>query len=177
MPAGCDFICVNEECENHLTCFVMTGAWAMGDIDEVIASKKVQSDKEVKASFERLKEQGRRYACINYPDNDNIEVKAYRIQKWCPSCSCLWMYDVVLSSKSPTLDEALDNSTLPTECPQCETELISFHDAIAEGLDCPKCHEKLQQTRWGCSEVVDTGEEEDVPTMEMDDSGYEVHND
>ena len=56
---GCNFICKNEECECHNTSFTLTGAWPLGEIDEILKSS---NDDQLKKDLEKRRSFGYKYA-------------------------------------------------------------------------------------------------------------------
>ena len=150
MPAGCDFLCDNVECKYHKGGFVITGAWELGDIDLVINSPVVEDNKEHQDGMKRLKERGRKYACINYPNFSEIPTAGYRLHRFCTKCMVLWTYDAMLSEDNDTLEKAEAALNIPEECPKCGDKMFDFQGLLEEGVECPHCHEEMKQSRW-CS--------------------------
>ena len=156
MPAGCDFICRNSECEQNGNGFVITGPWPMGEIELVISSlsKYLVIKPENKPILDKIIEQkntGRKYACIVYPNNEGIEKVAYRVQLWSPQAKCIWDYDVLKTDEDDVAD-AIRNANLPIMCPKTSGELLDFNEVTKDGINCPYCGEKLEQSRWFTNE-------------------------
>jgi hypothetical protein len=141
MPAGCDFVCRNECCNYYGTGFTITGPWPLGDIDEVIDSV---DDKD---EFIRLKEEGRRFACIKFPNVNDIYPERYRINFWSVEGNCIWQYDIVVEDEDD-IESAIADSDIPDSCPKTGSELLNYKEVIDEGIECPSCNEKLMQNRW-----------------------------
>jgi len=163
MPVGCDFVCNNEDCIAYDTALTITGPWPMGDIDAVANSSKVSKHKEVKEFLEKIKEQ-RKYACINYPDPDDIEIKAFRLQKYCRECRVVWSFDYVPSvdKGEKKLEELLaENDPTPKECSQCNGPIMTLPELTEEGMQCPHCLKTLKQLRWYVNEDIEEGKEGD----------------
>ena len=152
MPAGCDFICENTECPHSKGGFVMTGQWPMGKISLVINLPQVKKLKSFRDELVKMRDKGRKYACINYPNINEISTEAYRIQKWCKRCSCLWSYDVILDEDAKTFEEALPKADIPEKCPSCDKPLLDFEDVLEEGISCPHCEKVMEQNRWFSNE-------------------------
>jgi len=157
MPAGCDFTCMNKECEQYKSGIVMTAQWPMGKIELVLNAPNVKEKEEFRNKLIKLKDDGIKYASITYPNLDRIEKIAYRLQLWCNSCPCLWNYDIVLSEECPTFEEALRKAKeigeIPERCPTCKSNLETYEDVLEGGIPCPFCKEDLQQNRWMAKEV------------------------
>lgn len=151
MPAGCDFICKNEKCDNFDTGFTMTAPWPMGSIFKVIQSKKVEEHPDIREQLMEMKKQGRQFAIINFPDPDEIDIKAYRVQMWSPSAQIMWEFDIEAENEDE-LEDKLDNPDVPKECPKTGEPLLDFHEVTNEGVKCPSCRKKLLQNRWFTNE-------------------------
>ena len=147
MPAGCDFICKNENCDNYNTGFVITGPWPMGSINDVIASRRVQELPELQKQLQELKESGREYAAITFPNVDDVETKCYRINLWSVEGKCLWQYEVVVE-QNETLAQAIERENLPEKCPKTNSEMLDYKSVVKEGINCPSCNQELNQNRW-----------------------------
>ena len=151
MPAGCDFVCNNEECSNYESGFTMTSPWPMGSIYCVLESSSVKRKDDLKDHLIQLKQDGRKYACIPFPNLDNIEHIATRVQLWSPDANCLWEYDVM----NPELDiqEAIKLAQdIPDKCPKTGGELLEFTKIIGSEVKCPMCGQKLSTNRWFANE-------------------------
>jgi len=146
MPAGCDFTCNNEDCEYFDTSFTMIAPWPMGKIDDVINSSRVGEFPDLKGKMIQLKKSGRDFACITFPNTDNVKVQCYRITLWSVEGHCLWQYDVPLNGES--VSSAIKKANLPDKCPTTGSELINYKESIKRGIDCPKCGKQLKQNRW-----------------------------
>lgn len=156
MPAGCDFICQNSQCEQNGNGFVITGPWPMGEIELVISSmtKSLVVKSNLKDVLDKVidnKKNGRKYACIVFPNNDNIETVAYRVQLWSPEAKCVWDFDLEVKEE-PDVAEMIKANNLPILCPKTSGPLLSFSEVTKNGIDCPYCGEQLQQSRWFSNE-------------------------
>jgi len=153
MPIGCEFSCENQTCSNFMTGFNMTAPWGIGDIDKIIETKnnkKNSTDKEdlkkqLEEHIEWLKkcvEDNIKYACIDYPNIDEIEIKGYRVNKYCSKCKRIYNWHII--------DKPLETVEIdtPALCEVCQNPLISFDDALNFGIECPVCHELLKEKRW-----------------------------
>jgi len=147
MPAGCDFTCRNDDCEYCGTGFTITAPWPMGDIDDIINSERIKELPELKQQIQELKNTGREYALITFPNKEGIKTKCYRVNLWSIGAECLWQYDVFLDDLD-SLDEAIKKAGLPKKCPTTGSSMLNFQEAIQKGIQCPKCSEKLHQCRW-----------------------------
>jgi hypothetical protein len=154
MPAGCDFICENEKCSYQHTGFVITAPWPMGRIELVINSvlaKKVPSFREKLIAY---KNEGRKLALIQYPDQDDIPILAYRVNMWSPQAKCIWQYDVELNNKNfeEAVSEAFSTNYIPKICPKTGCNLLTFNEVVEKGIICPSCQLPLEQCRWFANE-------------------------
>ena len=157
MPAGCDFTCMNEDCEQHKSGLVMTAPWPMGKIELVLNAPNVKKKEKFRDGLIKLKDEGVNYACITYPNIAHLDTIAYRLQLWCNVCPCIWNYDIVLTEDCPTFEEALEKAqkdgNVPEKCPSCESKLKHYDDVLEDGIICPFYKEDLQQNRWMAKEV------------------------
>ena len=136
--SGCDLICENLDCKYWKKGLTFTSTWPLGDIDLVMETGK--DKKEYYEGMLKLKEEGRKYACISMPNKADIPTLGYRVQKWCDNCKQLRLFDAI--------DE--DINSLPSTCSTCNGELITF--AKAQDITCPECKQKLNITRWFVNE-------------------------
>jgi len=148
MPAGCEFICENKECKCHKTGFIVSGPWALGRVELVIENPVVKKMEDFRNDLIKRKKEGVKYVCIPYPNDINVPVDGYRIQKWCPQCKCIWNYDVMLSDTIKTVEDVLEKGDVPVSCLKCSSKLQSFQEVLDEGINCPHCTQPLQQNRW-----------------------------
>jgi len=146
MPAGCDFICKNKKCEHFDTGFVFTAPWPMGDIDEIVNSPEIANTKELREEILKLKDSGREFACITFPNTSEIETECYRVNLWSPGANCLWQYEVQLDGNS--VSSAIKEADLPKECPRSGSKMINYREALNDGINCPHCKKELKQFRW-----------------------------
>lgn len=152
MPAGCDFVCKNEDCECFDTGFTITAPWPMGGIDEILASKKVTEIPELKENIQNLKNSGREYMCITFPNKDDISTKCYRVNLWDEGNKRILQFDVI-KGEGQEMIEALGNANLPKTDPQTGTKLKTFVESIADGIDCPYCKKSMNQDKWFAKEI------------------------
>jgi len=157
MPAGCDFTCKNEECEQYDSGLVLTSPWPMGKIELVINASNVKDKEEFRDGLVELKNNGQKYACITYPNVSYIDTIAYQVQLWCKSCLCIWKYDIVLTEDCPDFEtayaKAKENGDVPDTCPKCSGELEDYESVLEDGIACPFCKEDMQQNRWMAKEI------------------------
>lgn len=148
MPAGCEFTCKNEECKHNNTGFIILGPWPLGRIELVLDDPKVKENKEFYAELIKLKKEGRKYVCINYPNNANIPIEGYRIQKWCSFCKFIWNSDAMLKDGITSAEEAIKVANITSRCKKCNGFLMDFDDVLENSIKCPHCEKTLQQSRW-----------------------------
>lgn len=157
MPAGCDFTCKNEECEQCDSGIVITAPWPLGKIELIINAPNVKEKEEFREGLIKMKNDGAKFACITYPNVAYLDTFGYRVQLWCPSCPCIWNYDVMLTEECTTFEEAYakakEEGDIPFVCPKCEEDLMEYDDVLEEGIPCPFCKDELQQNRWMAKEV------------------------
>jgi len=147
MPAGCEFICKNKSCECHGQGFNITGAWPMGRIELVLNAPNVKKDENFRNGLIQLKNDGRKYACITYPNVSRIPIVAYRLNMWSKKANCIYQHDVILNDNE-SLDDAIKRSDIPTICPTTQCNLLTFEEVLEHGIFCKKCGIPLQQDRW-----------------------------
>lgn len=151
MPAGCEFICKNQSCECCGQGFNITGAWPMGRIELVLNAPNVKKNADFRKGLIDLKNDGRKYACITYPNDSRIPIVAYRINMWSEKAHCIYQNDVILKDNE-SLEEAIQRSNIPTVCPKTQCTLLTFDEVLENGILCPKCGIPLQQDRWFAKE-------------------------
>lgn len=155
MPAGCDFICENEECKQYKSGFSIISSWPLGEIDLVIKARNVQKDEEFAKGLANLKKEGRKYCCITYPNIDYIPTVGYRVDRWCSKCKRINLYDVMLAEENEDFEKALERSDIPDNCFECGNKLLDFEGAIEEKINCPHCHKELKSNRWFSNETYE----------------------
>lgn len=160
MPAGCDFICKNKNCENFDKGFVIKDYWPMGAIELVVNSIAVKKNKDLREIIIKEKnENNAKLFAIQFPNEDLIPIKAYRVEFWSPEAKCIWKYEIPANEENeevegvkPNLDElkkkAIENGTIPTKCEKTGCDLRDFRDVVSLGIQCPSCKEKMLQNRW-----------------------------
>jgi len=147
MPAGCEFICKNDKCEQYMKGFSITSPWPMGRIELIINSKRVKENKEFRDFLITLKDNGEKLARIQLPDIDDIPVCAYKVSFWSDEAKCIYNY-LVETQNLDDFDEKFKNANIPEKCPKTGGELKSFDTVIKDGINCPFCKEKMEQNRW-----------------------------
>ena len=152
MPAGCEFICRNRSCDYCGQGFSMTDPWPMGKIELVLNAPNVKRDPSFRQGLIRLKNEGRKYACITYPNLGRIEKVAYRVHKWSKDAKCIWQFDAVIENPEDTMPTVVNDAELPTNCPKTGCELWDFYAATKNGVNCPRCGIPLKQDRWFTNE-------------------------
>ena len=155
MPAGCEFFCNNEECEQYKSGFVLTCLWPLGDIDEIIDARNVSKIQDFRDGLIKRKSEGRKYSCIIYPNVNEIETKGYRVNRWCNKCKRILEFDVLLEDGAKTFEEAIAKKPTPTTCSGCNEETVSFEQAIEDGIDCLFCKKKMKSSRWFSNETTE----------------------
>jgi len=151
MPAGCDFVCKNDDCDYYDTGFTITGPWPMGEIDEILESKSVKELPKLQDQIRNLKDTGRDYACITFPNVDNIEIQRYRVNLWSVDEKRLYQYDVFVED-GDNVTTAIEKSNLPDKCPNTGSKMLNYREAVKEGIECPSCGLALNQKRWYTNE-------------------------
>lgn len=146
--AGCEFVCKNEDCKAKDTGFTITGPWPLGRIELVIENYQVKKMTDFRNQLLAQKKDGKRYVCIPYPNNTDIPIEGYRVQKWCNACKCVWSFDVMLSETAKDFESAKKEANISDSCSKCGGETDEFSKTQQEGLDCPCCNTKLKQYRW-----------------------------
>ena len=151
MPAGCEFICTNRSCEHFNNGFNMTAPWPMGRIELVLNATNVKKDEKLRNGLIKFKNEGRKYACITYPNVSSITPIAYRVHMWSNGANCIWQYDVVMDG-STSVKDLISKSDIPTVCPTSGVELWDFEKTIKNGILCPHCSMPMKQCRWFSNE-------------------------
>ena len=152
MPAGCEFICKNKDCEYTNCGVVMTGPWPLGRVELILNTMSVKKIPQLRDRLIESKNNGRKLACISYPNLDQIETMAYRIQMWSEEANCIWDFDAKVQSKEDSVDTAINNANIPLKCKTSGGQLKDFNETVKEGIKCPHCGEKMHQDRWFTNE-------------------------
>ncbi len=150
MPVGCEFICKNESCEYNNTGFNMLGQWPISRIEIIISSNVISKKPNIKKELIDLKRQGVKYSCIIYPNYNEIEAVGVRINMWNPKELKIENYDILYEENKPT--EILIDEKIPDVCPKTGNKLLSFSEVTKDGINCPKCNQKMFQNRWFTNE-------------------------
>lgn len=148
MPAGCEFICKNKACEHFDSGFSLTAPWPIGQIELVINSSPVKKFNDLRERLITQKNDGIKYALIQFPNVDKIEFLGQRINLWSPKGNKIFQYEV--DSKGNLLDKTI--SAVPKICPDTKCDLLSFNEVLEQGIVCPFCSGKLFQNRWFTNE-------------------------
>ncbi len=165
MPSACEFKCDNKECKHYQSGFTMLAPWPIGEIDRVIEADNVKLDKKFQEELRNIKKaEGRKYACINYPNKNDIPKLGYRVQKWCDKCLMIWNYDAMIVNNEETVEETVSNAHIPETCIQCNGQLKTFVQVVEDGVDCPHCQKRLIPQVWFSNET--TGDD-DTRTAKM----------
>lgn len=151
MPAGCEFICQNKMCEHYNKGFNMTSNWPMGRIELIINAPNVKKSPSFRDGLIKLKNEGRKYACITYPNVSQIKTEAYRVQLWSNDAHCLWQYDIE-SDEETNLSDLINQEKLPKVCPKTGGEMWTFDQTTKNGIICPHCGVTMRQDRWFTNE-------------------------
>lgn len=152
IKSGCEFVCKNAECKEYEKGFVVNSIWPLGKIELIISSSQIEKNEDLKRHLVFLKDNGEKFAPIQYPDPDNIEVVAYRVSRWSPEGKCIWKYDFELNGR--TIEEAVKQDEIPTKCQKTGCETKDFLQVIEDGIDCPHCGNKMWQNTWFCKSEV-----------------------
>lgn len=151
MPAGCDFICKNRTCKCFEQGFTITEPWPMGRIELVLNAPNVKRNPDFRKKLIDLKNNGRKFACITYPNLARIDIDAYRVHLWSEDAQCVWQYDIE-TAETEDDEDTIDSSDLPEKCPKTGGELLGFNEVIQEKICCAHCGITLQQDRWFTNE-------------------------
>lgn len=147
MPAGCEFICKNKDCVAFDTGFSISAPWPMAKIKIIINSSALKDKEKFKDKLIELKNSGREYALIQYPNIDKIQPEKYRIQMWSDEAKCIFDFQV-------EQNDIIDNNIYEKYniCPLTNTKMRTFNEVCIDGIKCPHCKEKLTQSRWFTNE-------------------------
>jgi len=150
MPAGVDFVCKNESCDCHNNVITILSSWPIADIDKVIETIKKE---EYRVEFEKAKQNGKKFACIQFPNEDKVEMVGWKIQRWCQQCPRIGEDEVFISNPDEEFEDAIKQHEFPTTCPVCYGEIKTFEEVVEEGITCPYCHEEMDKQYWTAKEV------------------------
>ena len=152
MPSGCEFICKNAECHHVDKGFVITAPWPLGRIELIINLPRVKKKEEFRNGLILLKNQGRTHACITFPNDNDIPYEGYRVSYWSPEDKRVWQYDVMVKDLGDVSEAIKNDPDIPKKCPNTGGKLLSFVEAVKEGVNCPSCGVKMIQSRWFTNE-------------------------
>ena len=150
MPAGVDFTCKNEKCKCYNSRITILSTWPIADIDKVIETIK---NEEYKVEFEKAKENGKKYACIQFPNEDELEMVGWKIQRWCQKCPRIGEDEIFLRDSDEQFEDAIKRYNLPDKCPVCNGEIKTFEELMDEGINCPFCNKEMEKESWFAKEV------------------------
>jgi len=153
MPSGCEFICENEDCIHVNKGFSFTEAWPLGKIELLINAPIIKRKSEFRDGLIKLKDEGRKYACITYPNEAGIDTEGYRVNYWSPDANQIWQYDIMEKNKSNVASKIEESLDIPYKCPKTNGRLMDFKEVIAEGIYCPHCGDEMKQDRWFTNEI------------------------
>jgi hypothetical protein len=134
---GNQFVCRNRKCKLCGSGFSMYGSWPISFIDLVINSKAINSKPDHKDHLIKCKNEGRKYAIITLPNNENIPTVGERVQLFCQKDGIIWERDLVDGDK-----------VLDKKCDKCKGDLLDYKEVKEIEIACPKCKEKLECTVW-----------------------------
>lgn len=98
-----------------------------------------------------LKNSGRDFACINYPNAKRLKTEAYRVNMWSPKAKRLYQFDI-LARDGMGLDELISISDIPRKCTKTNCDLLNFSEIIENGIMCPHCGKELNKEMWFSNE-------------------------
>ena len=146
MPLGYDFICENKDCKGYQGRLTLSGPWPLVLIDELLGTKKVQADPDLKDGLEKRRRSGRKLACAIMPNEDMLDYRGARVQMFCPTDLIIWDEDFIgFSFRDPL-------PTMERKCSRCQGELITMEMARDNGLNCPHCQQTMQPNMWFTNE-------------------------
>ena len=148
MPAGCEFFCDNEECKYFKSGFVITAPWPMANIGLIISSLKENDS--FRSELIQLKNKGKKYACITFPNIKGIQSEMYRIQMWDDKDKCIWEY-LIPYNEIQSVESIYTHSSVQSES-IVKNPLKNFNEVVNDGILCPSCNQKLKQSRWFTNE-------------------------
>ena len=153
MPSGCEFRCDNKECKCYNTGFTMLAPWPIADINDVIHADNIKKHKEFQEELIALKKEGRKYTCINYPNENGIFKVGYKIQKWCDKCKIIWNYEAIIQDKKESMEETLAHAEVEDVCSECGDKLKTFSQTLEDGIECFHCKQRLIPQVWFSNET------------------------
>ena len=144
---GCTHICSNTKCIAIGKELWLNPAWPIGDIDEVLGSLKVSADPTLKKTVEKRKEEGRKYALVQVPNDGEVKVLGFRFFFYCVDCHVIWEEDVLFTFGPVEPDELVDRTK--GVCDKCQAKL-TCSDEINQHftLPCPHCGMALNKKFW-----------------------------
>lgn len=147
MPAGCEFICNNVECQQNKAGFSISAPWPLGRIELILANinPNMPNQGDYKAQLQKWRDEGRKFACLVLPNTANLPIVALRVNMWDDVKKCIWNFDVELK-EGDTVETAIEREVPKTS--QEGNPLIPFTEVLKNGIKCPFCGKDMKQSRW-----------------------------
>ena len=143
---GCTHICTNTKCIAIGKELWLNPAWPIGEIEVVIGSSKVANDPTLKKAMEKRKEEGRKYACIQVPNDGEVPVVGFRFYFYCPDCHIIWEEDITFTNGPMEPDELVP---LSKTCDKCQAKLTNSDEInLNYNIPCPHCGMALNKRFW-----------------------------
>lgn len=142
MPQGCDFICVNNDCEHVGMSVSMHGLWPLQSIDRAIEKANLELDTISSSALVKRKKEGRPSSLFVYPRDKNENPVGWRIQLFCVEENIKFDMDF------DTEQEAIDAFHNPPGCEMCHGKLHSYKMLVSNDFKCPTCGEKMNPNYW-----------------------------
>ena len=155
MPAGCDFVCENENCEYYKLKIQISGTWPIAKIDKVIESKKIRGTS-YEENLRKLKKDGKEYACVVFPNKDVLFFDGAKIERFCSKCLkritsfLMFPYSIGHKKFDRVFTREFKKSGLKSKCGDCGSKIFDLQKMIKKGIKCPKCGVETKQYRWFC---------------------------
>ena len=152
MPAGNDFTCINPSCLHYGASLSMHDFWPLARIEDIIASDRALSGEFEEGYLEgitELKKQGRPYVCAPFPKQEDVHPCGIRVQLYCDNPPMMVDQDIIchVPEDGKVTVEAIENEII-RDCGECRSTLMTFREALAKGINCPHCGERLDARGW-----------------------------
>jgi len=141
---GATYTCKNQKCSVYGHELTLNPTWPIGAIQAVIDSSRVKAKTDLQEHLTRKRDEGRKYALVQKPNNDEVEILGYRYFVYCPQCHIVWERDLLGAQQPEDISGLVD-----CHCDKCQAELKTSDELNLEGqVPCPHCQEEMEKRLW-----------------------------
>jgi hypothetical protein len=152
MPSGSEFVCINPSCKHYQEGLSMHDFWPITKIDDVLESEMAKSGKlkeDYLNGIKSLKEEGREYICAPFPRQKDIKMCGIRVQLYCDNPPMIIDQDILCEIPADhSVPLAVIEPDIVRKCEACSSDLLTYRETMAKGVECPYCKQKLDGKVW-----------------------------